>query len=495
VDCSAPAHKGAWNREHCWMGGRTSGFPARWIGSFHTRTFATEPFSSRVLPVYLPRAAAAPQLTIRDRKPRDLTPRYTTFDNYSVRWRKEVSSSGFSSGEKTMALHDEILRDIIAGRLPWRFKIADLKQIPGTKPRHYRVGNGEYGENEIDTIPRNHQCSPDGTNPGDYVRKGRKPAFLWYGEGEYELVLCHQHCLEDSSRDDEEFDRTEGDREELIRGPDGETAIRRPLPMRVDDALVTRIAEKHADPAVMIVRYVAEMPFQGYRRRRRVGSTKHGWGERLAAYYWHGDWQTTCARLDGFSSQIRRAITKLKERADDRVAADELLNAFKDACVWGGVRLPEPDSCALAVEVLNVCKLLSQGQEPHSGYRLNSAWTKLYALALPDRCVIYDSRVATAVTSILDPTMQFVSQEAKWQSFRNLGTVPGRGGSRPRDLCWHWPNGYRVWASQTAANPLCREVLGELNRQAATRPDCRKLNDLSPWTLREVEAVLFMEGY
>ena len=113
----------------------------------------------------------------------------------------------------------------------------------------------------------------------------------------------------------------------------------------------------------------------------------------------------------------------------------------------------------------------------------------------PDRCVIYDSRVATAVTSILDPTMQFVSQGDEWQSYRNLGTVPGRGGSRPRDPRWRWPNGYRVWASQTAANLLCREVLGELNRQAAARPDCRKLNDPSPWTLREVEAVLFMEGY
>ena len=122
---------------------------------------------------------------------------------------------------------------------------------------------------------------------------------------------------------------------------------------------------------------------------------------------------------------------KLKERADDRVSAEELLNSFKDACVWGGVRLPEPDSSALAVEVLNVWKLLSQGQEPPSGYRLNSAWTKLYALALPDRCVIYDSRVVTAVTSILDPTMQFVSQGAKWQSYKNLGTVPGRGGLSP----------------------------------------------------------------
>jgi hypothetical protein len=37
--------------------------------------------------------------------------------------------------------------------------------------------------------------------------------------------------------------------------------------------------------------------------------------------------------------------------------------------------------------------------------------------------------------------------------------------------------------------------LEEVTRQATLQPDCRKLNDPSPWTLREVEAVLFMEGY
>jgi hypothetical protein len=258
---------------------------------------------------------------------------------------------------------------------------------------------------------------------------------------------------------------------------------------------VLRIAEKYGDPASIIVRYIAEMPFQGYRQRMPVGPTKHGWGERLAAYHWRNNWEATRVELDGYSSRIQRAIKTLKERADDRVAREELLDSFKDVCVWGGVRLPESDARTLATQVLEVLKLLSQRQEPPSGYRLNSAWTKLYALALPDRCVIYDSRVATAVTSILDPTMQFVSQGAKWQSYRSLGTVPGRGGSRPRDLCWYWPNGYRVWASQMAANLLCREVLEELNRQAPARPDCRKLDYPNPWTLREVEAVLFMEGY
>jgi len=397
-----------------------------------------------------------------------------------------------------MALHDEILRDFMAGRVPWRFKTRDLKKIPGTKSRHYRVGNGEYAENSINTVPRNHSVRPDGTDPGDYVRKGRKPAFLWYGGGEYELILDHQHNFEDVSPADEEFDVTEGDAETLILGNRSGISSS-PLAMKVDDALVRRIAkQEQPDPAETIVRSVAEKPFQAYYRRKPVGETKHGWGERLAAYYWpvpDRDWQTTCSVVRGLSSQIQQAIRKLEGCPGDTVAAGELLNAFKGTCVWGGVKLPESDSNALAAEVLRAWQGLSHGQGPPSGCRLNSAWTKLYGFALPDKCVIYDSRVAAAVTSILDPAMQLISRWPKWQSYTNLGTVPGRGGSRPREVRWDWPNGYGMWASQTAANLLCGEVLEELNRQATTRLDCQKLNDPSPWTLREVEAVLFMEGY
>ena len=30
------------------------------------------------------------------------------------------------------------------------------------------------------------------------VRKGREPAFFWYGEGEYELILHRPHCFKDA---------------------------------------------------------------------------------------------------------------------------------------------------------------------------------------------------------------------------------------------------------------------------------------------------------
>src|SRR2546422_2190737 len=72
-----------------------------------------------------------------------------------------------------MALHDEILREILSGRVPFRFKIRDLKRTPGKVAGRYMVGRGEYSEKAINTIPRNHSVRPDGSEPGDYVQKGR----------------------------------------------------------------------------------------------------------------------------------------------------------------------------------------------------------------------------------------------------------------------------------------------------------------------------------
>src|SRR3989441_9397151 len=104
-----------------------------------------------------------------------------------------------------MALHDEILREILSGRVPFRFKIRDLKRTPGKVAGRYMVGRGEYSEKAIKTIPRNHSVRPDGSEPGDYVQKGKEPAFLWYGGGEFELVLDHSHYLQDVTPEDEEF--------------------------------------------------------------------------------------------------------------------------------------------------------------------------------------------------------------------------------------------------------------------------------------------------
>lgn len=154
---------------------------------------------------------------------------------------------------------------------PKRFKTGDLKRIPGNTRGRYMVGRGEYSENAINTIPRNHRVRPDGTDPGDYVRKGRKPAFFWLGKGEYELILDYGHAVEDISPEDEEFDVAEGDEEALIQG--GVQGVgRRTLSTKVESSIVLRVAEQGPDPVAIIVNYIAEQPFQGYYRRKPIES-------------------------------------------------------------------------------------------------------------------------------------------------------------------------------------------------------------------------------
>ena len=234
-----------------------------------------------------------------------------------------------------MALHDEILRDIRAGRVPFRFKTSDLKKTMGASPGRYKVGSNEYAENSITTIPRNHSICPDGTNPGDYVRKGRKPAFYWYGEGTFELILNREHYLREIVPGDESFDAVEGDDETLMR-VDGSGVIRCHLTMEVDSDTVRRIAEREPDPVAIIVAYIANQPFQAYFRGKPVGSPSRGWGARLDSYFWPSrtqNWAITRAHVNGLASQIQHAIERLKQDPDDVAAAHQLLDSFKATCV------------------------------------------------------------------------------------------------------------------------------------------------------------------
>jgi hypothetical protein len=95
---------------------------------------------------------------------------------------------------------------------------------------------------------------------------------------------------------------------------------------------------------------------------------------------------------------------------------------------------------------------------------MNSGWTKVAAFATvhleemesgrPQ--VIWDSRVATAVISRLD---RVVPQDAQLADlFPGLGTVLGRGGTRPRGLSRKWPSGYGTWRGQVAGSKIVRDI-------------------------------------
>ena len=131
---------------------------------------------------------------------------------------------------------------------------------------------------------------------------------------------------------------------------------------------------------------------------------------------------------------------------------------------------------------------------------MNSTWTKLAAFStehLANPHVIWDSRVATSVTWRLEQlflaegltTVPYGSPEIP----HNLGPMQvGRGGTRPRELKLNWTNAYGCWPAQFAASEFVRTIRDYLNANPIAYS---KLSSQMPWTLREVEQVLFMDGY
>lgn len=396
-----------------------------------------------------------------------------------------------------MAFHNEVLRAIGRGELPRRFKTAGLKTRPAIRSGFFKIGNGEYAANSINVIPRNHSIKLDGSSAGDYVKKGRKPAFYWHGDGVFELILDHSHNLTDNSADNIYFYFEEGEDEALFKTKSVSTTETREIFNSTSSRAVGAVAGV-LNPAAYISEFIAETPFQGFYRRKIVRSPVRGWGDRLESYFWPTpleDWLKTNSLLSELGARMQSVVVDLTEFPHDVDIARKLLNIFSEICVWGGVRLPETNPKKLAEEFLRCLDFLSRAQTPPKSCRLNSAWTKLYALAQPESFVIYDSRVANALTSILDPVIATISSSSGWLPYKRLGTVPGRGGTRPRKLVENWRNGYRDWDAQIAANKLCLQILNDVNQRALEKSEYRKRGANGIWTLREIEAVLFMEGY
>ena len=388
-----------------------------------------------------------------------------------------------------MALHDEILIDILVGIIPRRFRVADLKKRPvAGSTSQYNVGRGTYKKNALNSIPSNHSISKDGRKRGDYVQKGRSPAFYQLGRGLYELILTSPHHIE---LDGSDIPETDVGPETLITT--GTTDHQDGFTFAGTPSSVISL-----DPVKIIVDHLACVPYQRFFRKQSANYPTHpavGWGARLDAYFWptpSQDWSISKILVGTFCRR-GAAIFGASWDPTNTTCQKLLIELFEDICAWGNVLLPESDMASLAHEIHATLPSIRSDHMPTQA-RVNSAWTKLYAVILPDVCVIYDTRVAASLTSILDPHMIRLAGTQLYAPFNALGHLnnAARGGTRPRQLTHSWPNGYMKWPAQIGANRLCRAVRDRLNSK--TGPTYQKA-DNTPWTLREVEAVLFMDGY
>ncbi|WP_166358404.1 hypothetical protein [Pseudomonas akapageensis] len=349
-----------------------------------------------------------------------------------------------------MTLHDSIILEIQNGKLASELRSSDLlgeerkvlRRIDGADEERYRVGFDFYAESHIATeLPNNAE------DTGYWVKAGQPAKYRRVARGLYRVIAIEEL-------------------EELL--DESEDAAAPVLAW----SQVTTLEERLAC-------FLEQEPFQIFDKMRRSHHPQQpvvGFDARLSSYFWPTpsvSYAATDLLLQGFMGRARDL------QADLHANAVQVLALFTDICAWGGVRLPTDDA---QVVVDNLVRAASRSRTTPA--LMNSAWTKLYAIFYPDDFVIYDSRVATAMVAIAEQCMSDAELVTFKNSYPNLGNIAGRGGSRPRATATIWRNAYTSWSAQLDANELAKKVLGQLNR---------RLN--KTYSLRQLEAVLFMEGY
>jgi hypothetical protein len=252
-----------------------------------------------------------------------------------------------------------------------------------------------------------------------------------------------------------------------------------------------------------LVRSLQTSPLQPMYWKKPLGAPVTGWDARLLAYFWPKPEAGYRATADGMQA-IEASANVLAEALDAagswNPAQQEQAVALAEAIfLWGDV--PQDPATVTAGHVERVFRA-ALGNDAAAKAPMNSGWTKVAAFASACRetrsggkpQVIWDSRVAASITSRLDA--QLPVDVAPESLFPGVGTVPGRGGSRPRSLSRRWPSAYRTWTGQVSGSAIVREMRDHLNDPAQGYPRM-PLPDggTGAWTTRGVEMVLFMDGY
>lgn len=349
-----------------------------------------------------------------------------------------------------MTLHDSIILEVQNGKLASELRSTDLlgderkvlRRVKDADVERYRVGFDFFSETHIRT-----ELANNAEDTGYWVKAGQPAKYKRVAEGLYRVIAIEEL-------------------EELLDANEGA-----PLPA-LAFSQVAVLEERLAC-------FLEQEPFQIYDKMRRSHHPQQpviGFDARLSSYFWPNPsvgFAATDLHLQGLIGRARDL------QVDLNANAEQVLALFADICAWGGVRLPTDDA---QVVVENLTR--AQRQSRQTPASMNSAWTKLYAIFYPDDFVIYDSRVATAMIAIAEQCMSDCELITFKKSYPNLGKVAGRGGSRPRATATFWRNAYTSWPAQLDANELATKVLSQLNRRLH-----------KTYSLRQLEAVLFMEGY
>ena len=316
-------------------------------------------------------------------------------------------------------LKDSIKAVIENGELSDVFQTRDITSL-NSKDKYCVVNGQKYRKDSVRQILANHSVGP-GTRKGESIKRGQEILFVKLGRGRYSLF--------EGDGSDPGLEMGEGQGEsakEVIAQNVGSAGGS----TDEEDAKNT-IAEK-------FVEYLREKPYRICTNTRNGGSWLPengpvcGWQNRLGEYQWRGlDWNDTKEVLDGFV--MRLGALRCDRGNDVNNEEKQAKIIYDDIRRWGNPK----------------------GTRRHGEFvmaRLNELWdgritkvdstlTKIYALAMPDNYVIYDSRVATAILSIAEDIFRYRTINKRRVEtvntqfhgyYKALGVYDGSGGTRPR---------------------------------------------------------------
>lgn len=243
---------------------------------------------------------------------------------------------------------------------------------------------------------------------------------------------------------------------------------------------------------VSLVRQIENQPFQPRYRGAEHGNAVRGWQERLTAYFW----PNPANGLDETNADIAPLLAEGQALAQALNYWDGPMN--ERAVTWANAvlqwgRVPQNNVTANTVQAVIRAAITGNC----ANVPMNSGWTKVAAFATAHleneggANVIWDSRVSWSLVRRADALLYAAGHREVPHWLAYIGRVPGRGGTRwQHPLQLRWPYAYGSWNAHFAAACLIRDIRDVLNADVALGA-----GRTTAWTTREVEMVLFMDGY
>ncbi len=257
-----------------------------------------------------------------------------------------------------------------------------------------------------------------------------------------------------------------------------------------------------------LVAWIDEDPFQPLYQKKPVGEAVSGWHDRLLAFFWpkprtgYLEYCQLSSPLAYRAGLLADLVESGKEFTQDD--KDLAVKTANEIFMFAGV----PQREVTWQNARDVIESAIKGDR-ESTAKMNSGWTYLASMASASReglegylpLISWNSRCSSSVISRLDFLLVEAGIESLGERFPGIGTIPGWGGTRPREYSLDWPSAYRSWDSIISAGALAQKIKHFLNTETDAKgklkyqPMPMAGGKTGPWTTRGVQLVLFFDGY